>query len=142
MLAVVSATFVSLCFATVDSATVMGDLKTASGNGVTTFTLGTITFNSNTAGNPTTGPWNAEVSNTTSLTFMGCNGVLGSVGCLNSGGFMPSEAVELANNNTIVLGGGFAANNPFIQFARNGTAHATLQYFIEAFRNGSPNTNC
>jgi hypothetical protein len=142
MLAAASATLVSLCFATVASATIMGDLKTSSGNGVTTFTLGTITFNPNTAGTPNTGPWNAEVSNTTALTFMGCNGVLGSVGCLDSGGFMPSEAVELANNNTIALTGGLAPNNPFIQFAGNGTAHATLQYFIAAFGNGSPNTNC
>lgn len=131
------------CFVTVASAGITGDLKTDSGNGTTTVTLSSITFNTNTAGNPAGPPWNAEVTNTTDLMFSGCpSGVLGTAGCLDSGAFTPAEAVEFANNNPIVAGAGFGPNNPFIQFAGNGISHATLLYTILAFGAGSANTNC
>ena len=129
------ATLVLLCFATIASATVVGELKTSSGNGTTTVTLSSITFTTDTTSIPPGPPWNAEVSNTTALMFAGCaSGVLGSPGCLVSG-----EGVEFANNNPIVAGGGFASNNPFIQFA----AHPSVLYTITAFgTTAGVTTNC
>jgi hypothetical protein len=136
------ATLILLCFVTIASATVVGDLKTSSGNGTTAVTLTSITFNTNTAGSPPGPPWNGQVSNTTSLMFSGCNGTLGAVGCLDSGAFTPSESILFANGNPINAGAGFGPNNPFITFAGNGTAHATITYIITGFGAGSSNTNC
>src|SRR5258708_55387 len=134
MRVVALATLVWLCFATAASATVVGDLKTSSGNGTTTVTLSSIAFNTDTTSIPPGPPWNAEVTNTTVLMFAGCpSGVLGAAGCLVS-----AEGVEFANNNPIVLGAGFAANNPFIQFA----AHPSVLYPLTGAGPGSANTNC
>jgi len=131
------------CFVTVASAAIIGDLKTSSGAGTTTVTLSSITFNPDTNSNPAGPPWNGEVSNTTSLTFSGCpSGVLGTAGCLDAAPNNPSEGVLFANGNPIVAGSGFAANNPFIQFAGNGVTHATLLYTITGAGPGSANTNC
>ena len=143
MPAVAVATLVSLCFAMVASASVTGDLKISPGNGTMTLTLASITFNTDTASKPPGPPWNAQVTNTTTLTFAGCpSGVLGTAGCLDSGAFTPSEAVELANNTTINAGAGLGPNNPFIQFAGNGIAHATILYTVTSISPGSANTNC
>src|SRR5258708_10028411 len=120
MRVVALATLVWLCFATAASATVIGDLKTSSGNGTTTFTLSSIAFNTDTASIPPGPPWNSEVANTTFLNFAGCpSGVLGAAGCLVS-----AEGVEFANGSPIVFGAGLAANNPFLQFA----AHTSILY--------------
>src|SRR5262245_49379951 len=125
------ATLVLLCFATVSLATVTGDLKISSGNAIMTITLTSITFNINTASNPPGPPWNGEVTNTTTLMFAGCSsGVLGTAGCLGSGAFTPAEGVEIANNTTINASAGLGPNNPFIQFAGNGIAHASILYTI------------
>jgi hypothetical protein len=67
--------------------------------------------------------------------------VLGTAGCLDAAPFSPTEGVELANNIAITLGG-LAPNNPFIQFAGNGTTHATVLYTVTALGPGSSNTNC
>src|SRR5262249_47543926 len=140
--AVLSATML-LCLMTAAHASVMGDLKTSSGNGTVTVTIGSITFNPNTAGQPSSGPWNGEVTNTTFLTFAGCpTGALGTPGCLDAPPFDTAEAVEFANNNPIILGAGLAANNPFIQFAGNGVTHTAIDYFITGAGPGSSNTNC
>lgn len=141
--AVALATLVILCFATVASATVVGDLKLDAGNGSVTVTLSSITFNTDTSSDPPGPPWNAQVTNTTVLMFAGCpSGVLGAAGCLDSGAFTPSEAAEIANNNPIVAGAGLAPNNPFIQFAGNGVSHATILYTVTSLTPGSSNTNC
>jgi len=143
MPAVALAMLLSLCFVMAASATVIGDLKTSSGSGTTTVTLSTITFNFDNGANPPGPPWNGEVTNTTSLMFSGCaSGVLGTAGCLNAAPFNPSEAVLFANGNPIVLGNPLTANNPFIQFAGNGTTHATILYNITGAGPGSANTNC
>lgn len=132
-----------LVFATAASASIIGDLKVSSGNGTVTLTLSSITFNTDTSANPAGPPWNGQVANTTTLSFAGCpSGVLGTAGCLDSGVFTPAEAVEIANNNSIVLGAGLAPNNPFLQFAGNGITHATLLYTVTSLGPGSANTNC
>ena len=141
--AVVFVVLLLLCSTTVASASVMGFLKISSGNGTATVTLSSLTFNPDTSANPPGPPWNSEVANTTNLMFAGCpSGVLGTPGCLDSGVFTPAEGVELANNNPLVAGAGFAANNPFIQFAGNGISHATVLYTILTLGAGSANTNC
>jgi len=138
----VLATTVALCFMTVANASVIGDLQTSSGSGTVTVTLSSITFNPDGSAKPPGPPWNGEVTNATDLMFSGCpSGVLGTAGCLDSGG-LNAEGVEFADNNPIVLGAGLAANNPFIQFAGNGTAHATILYTIAGAGPGSSNTNC
>jgi hypothetical protein len=125
---------VALLFATAASANTIGDLKAGSGNGTVTLTLSSIGFNADSTAIPAGPPWNAEVANTTALTFAGCpSGVLNSPGCLASG-----EGIEFANNIPIVLGAGLAANNPFIQFA----AHPTIIYTITGLGPGAANTNC
>lgn len=130
----VLATLLLLCFVTVASATIVGELKTSSGNGNTTVTLSTISYSTDSTSIPPGPPWNAEVTNTTNLMFAGCpSGVLGSPGCLIS-----AEGVEFANGNPIVLGAGLAANNPFIQFA----AHPSLLYTIAGAGPGAANTVC
>src|SRR5260370_23688529 len=125
---------VLVCFGTVASASIIGDLKTSSGNGTTTVSLSSISYSTDTTSIPPGPPWNAEVTNTTVLMFAGCpSGVLGAAGCLVS-----AEGVEFANGNPIVLGAGLAANNPFIQFA----AHPSLLFTITGAGPGSANTVC
>ena len=136
---IVAIMFVS---AIVASATPIGLLDLGTG-GTMSFTLSSITFNPDPGSNPPGPPWNAEVSNGTSLTFAGCpSGVLGTPGCLDAAPEAPAEGVELANNIAITLGGGLAPNNPFIQFAGNGITHATVLYTVTALGPGSSNTNC
>ena len=137
------ASIVLLCLAAVTSATVTGELKLSSVNAVMTVTLTSITFNTNTASNPPGPPWNGGIANTTSLTFAGCpSGVLGALGCLDSGVFTPAEAVEIAQNVTISAGAGLGPNNPFIVFAGNGVAHASISYMATFLGPGSSNTAC
>jgi len=86
-------------------------------------------------------PWNGEVANGTSLMFAGCpSGVLGTAGCLDASPNSPNEAIEFAKNTPIT--GVLAANNPFVQFAGNGTSHANLLFTVTAIGPGSANTNC
>ena len=133
---------IMLLSAIVASATPIGVLDLGTG-GTMSFTLSSITFNPDPGSNPPGPPWNAEVSNGTSLKFAGCpSGVLGTAGCLDAAPLTPAEGVELANNISITLGAGLAPNNPFIQFAGNGVTHATLLYTVTALGPGSSNTNC
>ena len=130
---------VLVAFASIASATIIGDLKTGSG-GTVTVTLSSVTFNTDTSSTPAGPPWNAEVAAGTDITFAGCpTGVLGTPGCLDSGAFTPNEAIQvfspLTATTTLPV-----AN--FLTFAGNGTAHATLVYSLVTLGPGSSNTNC
>jgi hypothetical protein len=131
-----------LLLATSASADVTGNLVTGSG-GAMTITLTSITFNTDPSADPPGPPWNAEVASGTSLKFASCpSGVLGTAGCLDAAPFSAAEAVEVANGNPINLGGGLGPNNPFLQFAGNGTTHATILYTLTGLGPGSSDTNC
>ena len=123
-------------------ATPIGTLNVGTG-GTFTFSLSSITFNPDPSSNPPGPPWNAEVANGTNLKFAGCpSGVLGTAGCLDSPPNSPTEGIEVANAIPITLGGGLAPNNPFLQFAGNGTTHATLLFTVTSLGPGSSDTNC
>ncbi len=135
---VVGVVAIVLLSAIPSSADIVGTLDLGSA-GTMTFSLASITFNPDPGANPPGPPWNAEVASGTMLKFAGCvSGVLGTPGCLGSGG----EAVELANGTAINLGAGLGPNNPFIQFAGNGVTHSTLLFTASAVGPGSSNTNC
>jgi hypothetical protein len=122
------------------SAVIIGTLETGSG-GTITYTATSITINTDPSSNPAGPPWNGEVANGTSLMFAGCpSGVLGTAGCLDASPNSPNEAIEFAKNTPIT--GVLAANNPFVQFAGNGTSHANLLFTVTAIGPGSANTNC
>lgn len=133
---------VTLLLVTSASADVTGNLVTGSG-GTMSISLTSITFNTDTSADPAGPPWNAEVASGTSLKFAGCpSGVLGTVGCLDAAPFGPNEGVEVANGVPITLGGGLSPNNPFLQFAGNGTTHVAILYTLTALGPGASNTNC
>jgi hypothetical protein len=114
------------------SATISGTLLTGSA-GTITYSLTSITINTDPSSTPPGPPWNGEVANGTSLTFAGCGGVLGSPGCLSV-----TEAIEFAKNTPINFGTPLSTINPFIQFA----AHPVLQFTATAILPGSANANC
>jgi hypothetical protein len=112
------------------SATVVGSLLTGS-SGTETVSLNSIIFNADPAA---VGGGNSDVSNGTTLSFVGCSGVLGSAGCLSA-----QEGVTV-NNADLTLTAPSAANaNTFLTFA----AHPNLVYSINWPPGpGSANTNC
>lgn len=130
---------VSLVFMVGASATIIGDLKTGTGS-TATVSLTNITWNPDPSANPAGPPWNAQVSNGTSLTFAGCpSGVLGTAGCLDAAPFGPTEGVQFTN---LSMANAPPPPLPFITFAGNGVTHATLVYTLTQLGPGSSNTNC
>ena len=113
------------------SASVTGTVLTGS-SGTMTFSLNSEVFNNDPAA---IGGGNSDVSNGTSVMFVGCaSGVLGSPGCLST-----QEGVTV-NNADLTLTAPSAANaNTFLTFAAN----PNLVYSINWPPGpGSPNTNC
>jgi len=110
------------------SASIMGTLNTGSG-GTVTVSLTSVIFNADPSSTPPGPPWNAEVGNGTSLSFVGCSGVLNSPGCLSA-----TEAIDV---NSPVTAGSIGENN-FLTFA----AHPNLTFSLLAIGPGSTNTNC
>jgi hypothetical protein len=94
------------------------------------------------AGNGTpAAPWNAQVGTATHLSFSGCNGVLGSAGCLDSGPFAAAEAVTI-NHDVALTTSTLLPVDGFLLFAGNTLTHAGLDYTLTALGAGSSNTNC
>jgi len=111
------------------SASIMGNLNTGSG-GTVTVTISSVTFNLDPSSTPPGPPWNAEVGNGTSLSFVGCSsGVLNSPGCLSA-----TEAIDV---NSPVTAASIGENN-FLTFA----AHPNLTFSLLAIGPGSTNTDC
>jgi hypothetical protein len=123
------------------SASVVGTLATGSGGSIIV-SLTFVRFSSDPSSNPAGPPWNAEVSNATSLMFAGCpSGTLGLAGCLDAAPNSPNEAVEI-NQNTDLTASTVLPENNFLTFAGNGTTHATIDYTLTQVLAGSSNTNC
>lgn len=99
------------------SADVINTLLTGS-SGNMTVSLNSVIFNNDPAA---IGGGNSDVANGTNLAFLGCSGVLGSVGCLSA-----QEGITI-NNADLTLSAPSSANaNTFLTFA----AHPNLVYSI------------
>jgi len=110
------------------SASIMGTLNTGSA-GTVTVSLTSVIFNNDPSATPPGPPWNAEVANSTNLSFIGCSGVLGSPGCLSA-----TEGIDV---NSPVTAASVGETN-FLTFA----AHPNLTFSLLAVGPGSANTNC
>ena len=120
------------------SASVIGTLGLGT-SGVLTATLFSLTWSADTAGVPGGLPYNAFVNGSTSLTFFGCNGVLGSPGCLTQ-----LESVSINNGTPFVAGDPLSPT--FVTFSNDGSLsgapHADLVYSLTTVFPGSTNTDC
>ena len=125
------AVMASAIFVPSASAGVAGTLFTGSA-GLVTVTTTSITWNTD-PGTTSAGTWNGEVANGTNLTFLGCTGSLGSVGCLANG-----EGVDINHLGPFVNGVTVLPVDNFLTFAAN----PGLDFLLASVSPGSANTNC
>jgi hypothetical protein len=113
------------------SASIIGTLLTGS-SGTLSVSLNAITWNPDPGSVPVGPPNNGEVANGTVLSFAGCSGTLGSVGCLSvNEGITIDNALPLTAATVL-------PENFFLRFA----AHPTVDFLLSTVFAGSANLNC